>query len=121
MLRHATENKGGTYKIIHNGFVGDSLMSMPYTFEPSDAVNGFFAACTNNAYITGHDLEKIEYILDDACSEWNMLGVWLDVYNQEWYFDNTFWFESRNDAIRFAKRYNQLAIWDVANKEEIYV
>jgi hypothetical protein len=60
---------------------------------------------------------NIESVLDTEV----FLGGWIDTETDMAYVDLTIWYSDREQAIRDAKLFDEIAIWDVANKEEIRV
>ena len=49
------------------------------------------------------------------------LGVWTDPQSNITHVDPSAWFETLEEATAKAKELNQLAIWDIANMESIYL
>ena len=49
------------------------------------------------------------------------LGVWTDPQTNITHVDPSAWFETLEEATAKAKELNQLAIWDIANMESIYL
>lgn len=49
------------------------------------------------------------------------LGVWTDPQTSITHVDPSAWFETLEEATAKAKELNQLAIWDIANMESIYL
>lgn len=47
------------------------------------------------------------------------LGAWFDSESRKWYLDVSYVIENREEAIRLARRSKQIAIWDLANSEEV--
>lgn len=47
------------------------------------------------------------------------IGVWTDTETNITYIDRSYHFYRKETAIDFGNLYNQIAIWDCANKEEI--
>lgn len=47
------------------------------------------------------------------------LGTWFD--GKVWHIDRTVWFSDQELALQEASKYDQVAIWDCENKQEILV
>jgi hypothetical protein len=48
----------------------------------------------------------------------DLIGIWTDTETGKTWVDNTHYFTELDTALEFAKRHNQLAIWDnLANRE----
>ncbi len=73
--------------------------------------------------------ELFELLLENYCfiaeTLWrsedtpHYVGVW--VHDSFVYIDINRWFEDRDEALEFARENGQLAVWDCANKREIWV
>lgn len=61
-------------------------------------------------------MEKNKDVLSDPN---NYLGTWYDTESKRISLDISRCVENKDEAIRMGRKYNQIAIWDVANFEEI--
>lgn len=61
--------------------------------------------------------QKLELITDAE----TFLGMWIDSETGHAYVDFSLWYSEEGEAIRDAKLFEEIAIWDLANGEEIRV
>lgn len=68
---------------------------------------------------SGYYVATHETSLEEA-KPGQLVGVWTNPETGRTHIDNTRWVYSRETAIELGKRHNQLAIWDIKNKKEIW-
>ena len=70
-----------------------------------------------------HDKESLEKVINHSILHQKILGGWLNVENQKFYFDSIRIFKNSDldKAIEFAKRQKQIAIFDLTNLKEIKI
>lgn len=66
----------------------------------------------------GYWVAEHETIID-ATPNYKIIGVWNDTDTGKVWIDQSWYFEDLDTALFWAKRWNQLAIWDNANQKEI--
>lgn len=66
-------------------------------------------------------LDGLEKVLDHALRHDNKVGGWLNLEDENFYFDSIRIFTNINEAIEFAKMNNQEAIYDLTNLKEIRI
>jgi len=87
--------------------------------------NGFFVGLTNNK--ASNPLKAIENlnflknnILKDI-SKKLYFGGWFDKKEKCYYLDFSIWLKDKAEALKTAKLFNQLAVWDIQNQKSIYL
>lgn len=78
--------------------------------------NGYTVSIANISTSTG---KNIESQLNDLKSKglFGVFGLWID--GSRWYFDENLIVEHKETALKIARKFDQLAIWDNANNKEI--
>ena len=76
-------------------------------FTPITATTGYWVAIKPKM---PHDIFEGQY-----------LGVWTDEKDGKEYYDRSVFISDLDDALAVAKQHDQIAIWDNANRCEIYV
>ena len=66
-----------------------------------------------------HDKESLEKVIHHATTHNKILGGWLNIENNKFYFDSVRIFKNLEQALEFAKEQEQLAIFDLTNLKEI--
>lgn len=57
----------------------------------------------------------------EAARENSLIGVWTNPKTNKLCIDKTIWIHNESEAIETGRHYSQIAIWDIANKREIYL
>lgn len=70
-----------------------------------------------------HDKESLEKVINHSLEHQKIIGGWLNVENEKFYFDSIRIFKNSelDKAIEFAKRQKQIAIFDLTNLKEIKI
>lgn len=68
-----------------------------------------------------HNKESLEKVISHAMKHKKILGGWLNVENNKFYFDSVKVFKNSEleKALKFAKEQKQLAIFDLTNLKQI--
>ena len=66
-------------------------------------------------------VEGLEKALKHALENDGIIGGWLNSENEKFYFDSIKIFKSKTDALEFARKNKQIAIFDLTNLIEIIV
>lgn len=64
-------------------------------------------------------IDGLKKVIQHAKAHDNWIGGWS--HNGKYYYDSVRIVQSRTEAIRLAKKYHQIAIWDFNNNEEIKI
>ncbi len=67
--------------------------------------------------------ESLTRVIEHAKSHNNIIGGWLNTENNQYYFDSVKVFKNSElkQAVEFAKKHKQLAIFDLTNLREIRI
>ncbi|MGC4130236.1 MAG: hypothetical protein QM564_11935 [Bergeyella sp.] len=70
-----------------------------------------------------HDKESLEQVINHSLEHNKIIGGWLNVENEKFYFDSIRIFKNSElkEAIEFAKQQKQIAIFDLTNLKEIKI
>ena len=96
--------EGNVFKPKYGYFVGITGFQVPknYFINPKFPINTLLFTMEENL-----DLSK------------NLVGYWIE--NNVVYIDSVLHIGNIEDAIKTAKNYNQLAVWDCENNQSIYL
>lgn len=89
-------------------------------------VTGYMISCKDLYKIALSDLtsDKLDNAIKEATKIGGYIGGWLDTEANDkdnFYLDISINVKDRNEAIELAKKNNQLAIFDIATGESIYL
>jgi hypothetical protein len=89
-------------------------------------VTGYMISCKDLYKITLSDLtpDKLDNAILEASKINGFIGGWLDVNSDDknnFYLDISINIKDKDEAIELAKKNNQLAIFDIATGESIYL
>jgi hypothetical protein len=108
--------KDGTYRAESDGMGGIQIstsvhMGKGYWVSEYGGVeiNGITVSALKDA-LTILDIEPMEYV-----------GIWTDTDTNITYVDRSHHFIKKQTALDLAKHWEQLAIWDCANQDEVRV
>ena len=91
-----------------------------------NATSGFMVSCKDLYKINLSDLtpDKLDNAIKEATEIGGYIGGWLDTEANDkdnFYLDISVNIQDKNKAIELAKKNNQLAIFDIATGESIYL
>ena len=91
-----------------------------------NATSGFMVSCKDLYKINLSDLtpDKLDNAIKEATEIGGYIGGWLDVNSDDknnFYLDISINVKDKDEAIELAKKNNQLAIFDIATGESIYL
>lgn len=95
----------------------------PHSLEPVDMSSGYFVSRDG----VGMEIPE-EQFEEGIVSGWlanvkqaagDFIGTWVD--EGKVYLDLTRWFEDLDEALKFGKANNQIAVWDIENGEAVMV
>ena len=91
-----------------------------------NATSGFMVSCKDLYKINLSDLtpDKLDNAIKEATEIGGYIGGWLDAEandDNNFYLDISINIQDKNEAIELAKKNNQLAIFDIASGESIYL
>jgi hypothetical protein len=66
----------------------------------------------------GYWVAELQTTLEDI-QNGDIIGIWTDKDTDKTWLDKSRYFDNLDTALFWAKRWNQLAIWDNANSKEI--
>ena len=97
-----------------NGFTINILTLKPIKF-------GIAVAYLDTQNSFGYN--QLKHVINHALKHQNIVGGWLNVDNQMFYFDSIRLLKNSelNEAIQFAKQHKQIAIFDITNLKEIRI
>lgn len=102
ILEIASENPFGfTIKVPSLDFVSSGIISA-------------YEATQNNFNAT-----NLEQVLNHSLNNDSVLGGWLDAQTNLYYFDSCKIFKNLDDALEFAKKNHQIAVFDLDSLKEI--
>lgn len=78
-----------------------------------------YGGVTINGELTESAVADAINILDIEAGEY--VGVWTDTEDKITYIDRSHHFTKRQTALDLAKYWQQIAVWDCANREEVRV
>lgn len=87
---------------------GDGTWRLGNDWKGHGKTDGYFVAMTQGDYDFEVDAEYGD-----------LVGKWTDTVTGITHIDRVDWFPLLENAKRAGREYNQLAIWDIANGEEI--
>lgn len=79
---------------------------------------GYYVGQQVTQNCTFADIEKVYNVAKTANQ---LIGYWIDGYSNEFYLDSVLYIEDLDQAIEAGSVNKQIAIWDIANEEEIYL
>jgi fructokinase len=85
------------------------------SLEPVE--NGIVAAYLETQDSFGN--EGLTRVINHAMQHDKTIGGWFNEENEQYYFDSVKVFESRDEAIKFGIANQQIAIYDLTNRELI--
>jgi hypothetical protein len=115
--RNTMNIKDGTYRAESDGTGGikiDTTVHMGKGYWVAE-----YGCVTINGAITKSALADAIKILDIEIGEY--VGVWTDTKDNVTYIDRSHHFLKRQTAFDLAKHWEQIAVWDCANREEVRV
>jgi len=87
--------------------------------------NGFFVGLTNNkAKNPLKAIENLEFLKANVLKDISKklyFGGWFDKKEKCYYLDFSIWLKDKAEALKTAKLFNQLAVWDIQNQKSIYL
>lgn len=91
-----------------------------------NATSGFMVSCKDLYKINLSDLtpDKLDNAIKEVTEIDGYIGGWLDTETNDdnnFYLDISINIQDRNEAIELAKKNGQLAIYDIASGESIYL
>ena len=110
------QNKSKAVKLIdltklNGGVTFDGKLNV---LTPS---KGYTVSIANISKSTGKNIENQLNSLSSKGLE-GIFGLWIG-YGSDWFFDENIIVNNKETALKIAHKFNELAIWDNANNEEV--
>jgi fructokinase len=80
-------------------------------------ISGYVAAYSETQNCFGD--EGLRKVLEHAINHDNVVGGWLNKHNEQFYFDSSKVFETKDEAVEFGRKHKQIAIFDLYAFREI--
>ena len=106
------QNNGSTYNIRWGNLKKQNLYVVSLYPELSQIIQG---KVLKKEQVREFIEKNIELLLNPQC----VVGTWYNTKNKKTYIDVSAVYIDKNKAIKIAKQYNQIAIWDLGKEKEI--
>ena len=83
--------------------------------------NGFYVGLTNNINTDLTEAIKTLKHLRKMFKAVVYCGGWLDKKDNLFYLDLSKWIKDKSQAVKMAKTFKQLSVWDIAKQEAVYI
>lgn len=94
----------------------------PLTGQPiENQAGGYCVSIQDGAIIANLSIKKINKYLKKARKKKTLLGIWFNTKNKKFYLDFSQIIQDKKEALKVARENKQLAIFDLKNKQDIYL